>query len=179
MVGILIFGQGIDLIYAPAYRIVRFITSISNVLTGNGQVSGSIGARMTRLYWALQVWAQQPIFGIGINNLIHMSDLTLPRWYSGSSLSPVTHSIFGLLLSSVGLIGTIAYSFVYINAYRCLRSAKERFIDPVYQSVILAVSYAVIVNFFNGFFSIPLISTQNWFLLGIISMLVSTGHRIE
>ena len=172
------FGDSLSLIYAPAYRIVHLVTSLTGLIIGDGQVSGSIGVRITRFYWAIEVWARHPLFGIGINNIIYESALSLPGWYSGRSpLSPVTHSIIGLLLSSVGLVGTIAYTWIYVLGYKHLQNAMELLNDSFYQSVVLGIGYAVVVNFFNGFFSISLINAQSWFLFGMISMLVSYGHQ--
>jgi len=174
---ILSFGQGIDIVYEPADRIVRFTNSIVSLLLGDGQVRGSVGIRITRLYWAFQVWAQNPVFGVGINNIIYMSDLTFPEWYSGRSFSPVTHSILGFLIASTGIIGTISYAWIYVSGYKHLQSAVKSFSRFSNKCLVYGVGYAVLVNFFNGFFSIPIANAQSWFLFALVSILYSYSHE--
>jgi len=176
------FGEGIDLVYAPAKRIVVFVTSLISVALGDGVVSGSLGVRMVRFYWSLLTWGQNPLFGIGINNITYMTHFTRPSWFGTTGLEtiqPVTHSIVGFILSSAGLIGIIAYGLIYFYIYQDIERVKSLAASQFNVVVIVGLGYAVLVDALLGFFSMPLVHPLHWFLFGLLSITLTTAENEE
>lgn len=176
---VLTFGQEIELLYAPLYRVVHFVASLFGLLVSGNSVSGSIGIRLTRLYWTVVVWSKSPLFGIGINNIQYLTDLAEPAWYRGQSLEPVTHSVFGFVLSSAGLLGITAYGAIYVTGMRYVQIARARLESEYERTVVIALGYAVFGNAVTGFFSLPVTYPLKWFLLALLSLLVSYSIAVD
>lgn len=171
--GVLFLFQDIEILYAPVFRVSHFLNSLVGLLFYGETVSGSIGIRLTRLYWAVVVWLEHPLFGVGINNIVYLNNLTEPTWYEGYPLQPYTHSVVGFILSSAGFLGFLTYGAIYATAARYLHTAKSKLEDRFDQSVVSAIGYAIFANAITGFISVPLAYPLKWFLFALLSILVT------
>jgi len=148
-------------VWEPLYRLMgsRIIGMIS-VLRGTGvEESTNIRLDMIQEGWAL--FLQKPLFGWGLGAFTVLS-----KW------NMYSHNNYTELLVSVGLIGTIAYYFLYVylivKGLQLLKTGKER------SYYILAISILVAM-LFDGIGRVP----YNEEISNILLALCYAGVMIE
>ena len=75
--------------------------------------------RETLVYKAIDIWKDNPIIGIGINNF---------ALHSGVSISYYSHNNYTEILSGLGIIGFLLY---YIPIFRFMHIIKRKLVSPI------------------------------------------------
>lgn len=94
-------------------------------------------ARINSYIFALECFVKNPIFGIGAGNVTAMLK---------DSLSGYVHSTFFQVLSCAGIVGVLAYAFLYFARIKRLFKNNTLFGFYMFVTFIMFASYAMVDN---------------------------------
>lgn len=87
-----------------------------DVFQGNKEL-GSMNSRMILLRNSIIIFYENPIFGVGIHNFSSVSGRRWDSWMPA-------HCLYTEALSEIGLVGTLAFAYVLILAFKNLAQSK-------------------------------------------------------
>jgi O-antigen ligase len=165
-----------------AAALVLLVTEIfgSNLilsrLTSNDQ--GSTNSRFTLAKAALDIFRDNPVVGVGLNNYALVS----PRYdradaASWNHFTPIVHNVYLLIAAETGIIGLAAFvvflSILMIQAWRIIAQAPN---DTVWVAGVgilgglIAMGIHSMVDYV--FLGSGLVFTQFWLLAGLTASLI-------
>jgi len=166
--------DGIRLITMRLYVLIhQMLASIG--IGAEGSVAGpgtSYFMRLDMIRAALSVWAEHPLFGVGLNNFGNVA----PRFKS--TVTPFQ------VLADQGILGLSAYFFFFWTLLKSLRIARTKLTKinaqkfcPSIQTLLLGLNYVVWALFFSFFFGGTWFTFNQLVYFTLIGLLVNKINR--
>jgi hypothetical protein len=142
VIGFFIFANfaNLDDLWALYDKVIYRFTVLNEGLAHTDSHAGSTGIRLYLAEIGLELFKNNPLIGVGVNNF---------RTYSPGGL--YSHNNYVELLAGVGLIGTMAFYSIYIFIFQKIVQVKKsdvKFIFTFFLLVILGMDIAS-VSYYN------------------------------
>lgn len=129
------------------------------------QHSGFNYSRLTVWYDALRMVAERPLLGVGLGGF----DTTFPSHHTGSQSVPHAHNQLVHVLAETGLVGLVAFLFLFRYARRAaVRGAAALADDGVRRPLFHATAAALVAGFVYFLFETPLHWPESGGLLAVL-----------
>jgi O-antigen ligase len=118
-----------------------------------GDDAGSSSHRMPLNYAAMSVIEQFPIFGVGLNNFataFHVYDTTRNSLLF-ISVDHVVHNLYLLVWGEVGLVGLLAFLWIFLSAFWVARTVAKRG-DSWQRAVATGAACGLLAQMIHGMF---------------------------
>ncbi len=151
---------GVAALFTPSYYWTRFSTVVDAV-NGSGLVDYSIGLRIKAAKVAWQLFLENPLTGIGLENFAQRSAFALQKRI-------VAHNTYLDLLAGVGAIATAVWLGIFLSVQTALTQIVR---DPTLDPERRGLAFYIITCIVSGLISALFLSIQLkyllWFSLGL------------
>ncbi|MBI3985264.1 MAG: O-antigen ligase family protein [Candidatus Levybacteria bacterium] len=129
----------------------------------------SVVQRLNTISASINMFMQNPVFGVGINNFLN----NLNTSFNSPALLQPVHNVFLLVLSQTGIVGLLAFGYLFFKAIRvALGFGKEKIIR------ILIVLAIIFIGMFDHYL-LTIQQTQILFTMLIAIALIRQKNLLE
>jgi putative inorganic carbon (HCO3(-)) transporter len=159
---------------APEQYVERFETISEYNQDDTTGAGASARGRIEGLIYGVKFFFERPITGIGMANFPYYFFMEGKGWFN-------PHNMLAQLISELGMVGFLAFSFFIYYVFRSLRRAKRLYLfhrwnDRFIPLMVSAVQIGFIMLFFQGLFGHNLYRF-NWYIFA--SFVAITGSLVS
>jgi hypothetical protein len=160
---------------------ISFLAAFERVgrVVGAPLSDGSVAERAARAIVALKIWIDNPLFGVGVNQVQFVSGAySFPSWYPyGNTAFVTTGVLWPAILSQIGIIGFIAFAMVFVSSLRMLRSSMKSCDDP--DGRVVSYAFWVILWTITVSVSLTYVELMLWIQLALAHLLANNVRRFK